>query len=63
MARYWIMLIAVGVVALFFVAGYATHPRLHVKRVQDSRLISRKYQHLFGRDAITRATKKGEPPP
>ncbi len=63
MAWYWILLIALGVVVAFFVVGYSAHPREHVKRIEDGKLISPKYQYLFGKNAITSATKKSERPP
>lgn len=63
MAWYWILLIGLGVAVLFFAVGYSAHPREHVKRVQDGKLTSGRYQHLFGQDAITGATQKGEKPP
>jgi hypothetical protein len=63
MAWYWFLLIGLGVLAVFFAVGYSAHPREHVKRIEDGNLISPKYQYLFGKDAITSATKKGEKPP
>lgn len=48
---------------MFLVVGCSAHPREHVKRIEDGKLISPKYRHLFGRDSVTSATKKGERPP
>lgn len=62
MAWCWIVLIGLGVV-VFFAVGYSAHPREHVKRIEDGKLISPRYQHLFGKDAITSAAKRGERPP
>jgi len=48
---------------VFLIVGCSAHPRGHVNRTEDGKLISPKYQYLFGKDAITSATKKGEKPP
>ncbi|MEN6368276.1 MAG: hypothetical protein ABFD77_01085 [Thermotogota bacterium] len=45
------------------VVGHSAHPREHVKRIEDGKLISPKHQYLFGKDAITGAPMKGERPP
>ena len=64
MTWYWFLLIGLGVVVAFFVVGYSVHPREHMKRPQDGKLIiSPKSQYPFGKDAIAGATKKGERPP
>jgi len=52
-----------GAAAVFLIVGCSAHPRGHVNRTEDGKLISPKYQYLFGKDAITSATKKGEKPP
>jgi hypothetical protein len=53
-------LIGLGVLAVFFAVGYSAHPREHVKSIEDGKLISPKYQYLFGRDAIASAMRRGK---
>ncbi len=47
---------------MFFVVGCSAHPREHVKRIEDGKLISPRHQYPYGRDSVTSATKKGERP-